>query len=136
MVGRLRIAMAATSTSGVLPIVDYQLAIGNQTQLLAQFQKSTTTNADLAAYQAGVAKVTTVDQFLNNSKVLNVALTAYGMQDLISQKGLLKQLLTQDPSGSTALAQKFGRQNYIAFAQAYWSLSKDGGAGLQSATSI
>src|SRR5262249_33209066 len=73
---------------------------------------------------------------LNNSKVLNVALTAYGMQDLISQKGLLKQLLTQNPTSSTALAQKFGKQNYIAFAQAYWSLSTDGGAGLQSAASI
>lgn len=128
--------MATAPTSLGLPIVDYQLATTNQAQLLAQFQKSSTTNANIAAYQAGVTKITTVDQFLNNYKVLNVALTAYGMQDVISQKGLLKQLLTQDPSGSTSLAQKFGKASYLAFARAYWSLSTDGGAGLQSAASL
>src|SRR6185295_485166 len=127
--------MSNASSLG-LPIVDYQLATTNQAQLLAQFQKSSTTSAEIAAYQAGVTKITTVDQFLNNYKVLNVALTAYGMQDVISQKGLLKQLLTQDPSGSTSLAQRFGKASYLAFAQAYWSLSKDGGASLSSAASI
>ncbi|MFZ2031404.1 MAG: DUF1217 domain-containing protein [Vitreimonas sp.] len=119
-----------------LPIVDYQLATTNQTQLLAQFQKNSTARADVAAYQTGVAKITTVDQFLKNFKVLNVALTAYGMQDVINQKGLLKQLLTQDPNSTTALAQKFGKANYLAFAQAYWTLSTDGGANLSSAASI
>lgn len=127
--------MSNASSLG-LPIVDYQLATTNQAQLLAQFQKSSTTSADIAAYQAGVAKVTTVDQLLNNYKVLNVALTAYGMQDAINQKGLLKRLLTQDPAATTSLAQKLGKANYVAFAQAYWSLSTDGGAGLSSATSI
>src|SRR5689334_22965021 len=127
--------MASSSPVG-LPIVDYQLATTNQAQLLAQFQKSSTTSADIAAYQAGVAKITTVDQFLANYKVLNVALSAYGMQDAINQKGLLKQLLTQDPTSTTALAQKLGKANYVAFAQAYWSLSTDGGAGLSSAASI
>ena len=127
--------MSNASSLG-LPIVDYQLATTNQAQLLAQFQKSSTTNADIAAYQAGVSKITTVDQFLNNYKVLKVALTAYGMQDVISQKGLLKQLLTQDPSGSKSVAQKFGKASYLAFAQAYWSLSTDGGARISSAASL
>lgn len=126
----------ATSTSFGMPVVDYQLATQNQAQLLAQFQKSSTTSADIAGYQAGVANITTVDQFLNNYKVLNVALTAYGMQDAISQKGLLKQLLTQDPTASTSLAQQLGKANYTEFAQAFWSLSTDGGAGISSAASI
>jgi predicted Fe-Mo cluster-binding NifX family protein len=127
--------MSNASSLG-LPIADYQLATTNQAQLLAQFQKSSTANADIAAYQAGVSKITTVDQFLNNHKVLNVALTAYGMQDAINQKGLLKQLLTQDPTATTALAQKLGKTNYVAFARAFWSLSTDGGAGISSAASI
>ena len=83
----------SNASSFSLPIVDYQLATTNQAQLLAQFQKSSTTSADIAAYQSGVAKITTVDQFLSNYKVLNVALSAFGMQDAIGQKGLLKQLL-------------------------------------------
>lgn len=125
-----------TSSPFGMPVVDYQLATKNQAQFLAQFQKSSTTSADIAAYQTGVSKITTVDQFLNNYKVLNVALTAYGMQDAINQKGLLKQLLTQDPTATTSLAQQLGKANYTAFAQAFWSLSTDGGAGISSATSI
>ena len=127
--------MSTASPIG-LPVVDYQLATANQAQLMAQFLKSSTTNVDIAAYQTGAAKITTVDQFLNNYKVLNVALTAYGMQDAINQKGLLKQLLTQDPTQTTSLAQHLGKANYVAFAQAYWSLSTDGGVGLSSAASI
>ncbi|MBS0385191.1 MAG: DUF1217 domain-containing protein [Proteobacteria bacterium] len=128
--------MTASIPSVGMPIVDYQLATANQAQLMAQFQKSSTTRADIAAYQTGVAKITTVDQFLNNYKVLKVALTAYGMQDMISQKGLLKQLLTQDPTSSTSVAQRLGKQNWIAFAQAYSPLTTDGGATLQSPDSV
>jgi uncharacterized protein DUF1217 len=128
--------MTAAAPSLGLPIVDYQLAIANQAQLQAQFEKSTTTSADIAGYQAGVSKIKTVDALLNNYKVLNVALTAYGMQDAINQKGLLKQLLTQDPTQKTSLAQRLGKANYLAFAQAYRSLSTDGGVGLSSAASI
>ena len=113
---------------------DRRLSIGdpNQAQLQAQFEKSTTTNADIAGYLAGVSKITNVDAFLNNYKVLKVALTAYGMEDAINQKGLLKQLLTIDPTQKTALGQRLGKANYLAFAQAYWSLSTDGGAAFRA----
>ncbi|MBI3438054.1 MAG: DUF1217 domain-containing protein [Proteobacteria bacterium] len=128
--------MAASNPVSGMPVVDYQLATKNQAQLQAQFERSATTSADIAAYQSGASKITSVDQLLNTYKVLNVALTAYGMQDAIGQKGLLRQLLTQDPGAPTSLAQKLGKANYTAFAQAFWSLSTDGGAGISSAASI
>jgi hypothetical protein len=126
----------SSTYSATLPIVDYKIASANQDQLMAQFQRTPDYTQGVADYQAGVSKITTVDQFLNNYKVLKVALAAYGMSDQISSKGLLKELLTENPSGSTALAQRMGNQSYLAFAQAYWSLSEDGGAGLQSPASI
>ena len=119
-----------------LPIVDYKIAIASQPELLAQFQRVAKTDKDLAAYQAGVAKITTVDQFLADYKTLKTALTAYGLEDMINQKGMLKKLLTEDPTGSKSVAQRLGNQKYIAFAKAYWSLSTDGGVGLQSAASV
>jgi hypothetical protein len=128
--------MSAAASSIGLPIVDYQLATANQAQLMAQFLRTPQYAQDLAAYQAGVGKITTVDQFLNNYKVLKVALAAYNMQDIIDQKGLLKKLLTQDPTNTSSLVQKLGKPNYVSFARAFWSLSSDGGAGLNSAASI
>jgi hypothetical protein len=127
--------MSASTTSLGLPIVDYQLATKNQAQLMTQFLRTPQYSQDIAGYQAGVGKITTVDQFLNNYNVLKVALTAYNMQDIIDQKGVLKQLLTQDPTQNTSLVQSLGKPNYVAFALQFRSLSSDGGAGLQSATS-
>jgi len=128
--------LSNTYSVGSLPIVDYKVATANQDQLMAQFQRSPDYVQGVANYQAGVAKITTVDQFLNNYNVLKVALAAYGMSDQISAKGILKELLTEDPSASTSLAQRMGNQSFIAFAQAYSSLNTDGGAGLQSPAGV
>jgi hypothetical protein len=120
----------------VLSVVDYKLATANQDQLMAQYQRSPDYKQSVAQYQAGVSKITTVDQFLNNYNVLKVALQAYGMSDQISSKGLLKQLLTTDPDSADSVAQKLGNQKWIAFAKAYHSLATDGGASLQSPSSV
>jgi hypothetical protein len=122
--------------TSVLSIVDYKLATANQDQLMAQYQRSPDYKQSVAAYQTGVSKITTVDQFLNNYNVLKVALAAYGMSDEISAKGLLQQLITQDPTSADSVAQRMGNQKWIAFAQAFHSLSTDGGAALQSPSGI
>ncbi|MES1198358.1 MAG: DUF1217 domain-containing protein [Pseudomonadota bacterium] len=119
-----------------LPIVDYQVATANQTTLMAQFQRTPSYTQAVTNYQTAVSKITTVDQFLGDYKTLQFALNAYGMGDIIDQKGVLKQLLTQNPTSSDSLAQKLGNQKYIAFAKAFWSLSTDGGAGISSQASI
>lgn len=103
---------------------------------MAQYQRTPDYKQSVAAYQAGVAKITTVDQFLNNSNVLKVALTAYGMSDQVSSKGLLRQLITQDPEGASSVAQRLGNQKWIAFSRAFHSLATDKGAALQSPSSI
>ena len=88
-----RSARVSNSYSVAMPTADYKLAIANQDQLMAQYQRTADYKQSVAGYQAGVSKITTVDQFLNNYSVLKVALQAYGMSDQISSKGLLKQLL-------------------------------------------
>ncbi|MFT3729230.1 MAG: DUF1217 domain-containing protein [Terricaulis sp.] len=122
--------------ASVLSAVDYKLATANQDQLMAQYQRTADYKTSVAQYQAGVAKITTVDQFLNNYNVLKVALQAYGMSDQITSKGLLKQLLTTDPDSAQSVAQKLGNQKWIAFAKAYHSLATDGGVALQSPSGV
>jgi Protein of unknown function (DUF1217) len=118
------------------PIVDYKVATSDQSQLLAQFQKSPQYAQDVANFRAGIGKVTSVDTLLGNYNVLKFVLSAYDMSDAIDEKGLLKQLLSEDPSQSTSLAQQLGSQKYTRFAQDLWSLSSDDGLSIGNPLNI
>jgi hypothetical protein len=118
------------------PIVDYKLAVANQAQLLAQFKKSPSYTQAVNYYQANIAKVGSVDDLLKNRQLLTVALSAFQLEGDINNTGIIKKLLTQDPSQTTSLANQLLDPRYLAFAKAFWSLSTDGGASIQTATSI
>src|SRR5690349_15868462 len=93
--------------SGIgLPIVDYQLAVKNQAQLLAQFQKTPAFAQYQSYYQANIGSVKTPQDLLNNPKLLYVALSAFQLEDDAGETGIIRDLLTQDPTDSNSLAQK------------------------------
>src|SRR5260221_10803069 len=119
-----------------VPIVDYTLAVKNQDHLLAQFQKSPGYAQAVAYYQANIGKVTSVDALLKDRKLLTVALSAFQLESQVDAKGILRKLLTQDPTAKTSLAQQLLDPRYKQFAQAFAGLRSDGGAGVQNPNSI
>jgi len=123
------------SSIGV-PIVDYTLAVKNQDQLLAQFQKSPGYAQSVAYYQANIGKVTSVDALLNDRKLLTVALSAFQLESQVDAKGILRKLLTQDPTATTSLAQQLLDPRFKQFAFAFAGLRSDGGASVQNPNSI
>jgi hypothetical protein len=118
------------------PIVDYKLAVANQAQLLAQFKKTPSYTQAVGYYQANIGKVTSVDDLLKNRKLLTVALSAFQLEGDINNTGLVKKLLSQDPSDPKSLANQLLDPRYRSFAQTFWSLSTDHGASIHTATSI
>jgi hypothetical protein len=123
------------STLGV-PIVDYSLAVKNQANLMAQFQKWPSYAQSVTYYRDNIAKVTSVDDLLNNRKLLTVALSAFQLEGSIDQQGLLRKLLTQDPTATGSLAQQLLDPRFKQFAQAFAGLRSDGGTSVQNPTSI
>jgi hypothetical protein len=123
------------STIGV-PIVDYSLAVKNQANLMAQFQKWPSYAQSVAYYRDNITKVTSVDDLLNNRKLLTVALSAFQLEGSIDQKGILRKLLTQDPTATGSLASQLLDPRYKQFAQAFAGLRSDGGASVETPTSI
>jgi hypothetical protein len=119
-----------------VPIVDYTLAVKNQDQLLTQFQKSPGYAQAVAYYQANIGKVTSVDALLNDRKLLTVALSAFQLESEVDATGLLRKLLTQDPTAKTSLAQQLLDPRFKQFAQAFAGLRSDGGASVQNPNSI
>jgi hypothetical protein len=80
-------------------------ANGQETSLINYFQK-----------HAG--GITSPSALLGNYKALTIVLGAFGLSGSINDTALLKQLMTQDPTSKTSLAQKLGNAKYLSFANA------------------
>jgi len=72
-----------------------------------------------AYYKANIGKVQTVDQFVDNYRLLSYALQAYGLGDQINNTALIKQVLEQGTSTPHALANTLPNANWKAFANAF-----------------
>jgi len=103
-----------------------------------QVNKGATAADDAAYYQANIGNVTSVDALINNKRLLNYALTAYGLDPNITSDATLKQVLTSDLSDPDSRANQLPNAAYRAFASAF-SFNADGsvnGASVQSSDQI
>jgi hypothetical protein len=87
-------------------------------------------------YQANIAKVKTIDDFLKNARLFNYAMTAFGLADKIDAKGLMRKVLQQGVSGSSALANKLNDPRIKAFASAFDFAAHGEGATSTTETQI
>jgi hypothetical protein len=97
------------------------LADGKNEQALAtKWAKSNgQVQSDVAYFQSKASTLTSVDALMKNYRALKVVLGAYNVPGLLSYPGLVRQLLTQDPSVSSSTAQKIGNASYLNFARAF-----------------
>jgi hypothetical protein len=96
---------------------------------LGRYQTMTAADPTVAQatkyFQANIGKITSADQFVNNSRLFNYAMTAFGLSDMTYAKSLMTQVLQQGTSSSTALANKLNNPKILAFAQAF-NFAQDG----------
>ncbi|MFH7811817.1 MULTISPECIES: DUF1217 domain-containing protein [Acetobacter] len=99
------------------------------TSIVNEYQTDTNNSlqSDLATFNNAAPAITTASALLANTAVLNVVLSAYGMDALEGDTSILTALLTQDPSSSTSLAQTSGNAAWQLFANAFQDMGKNGG---------
>ncbi len=74
---------------------------------------------DTAYYQANIGKVKTVDDFLKNPRLYTYALTTYGLEDAIPNRGFIRKVLTSDTTDPKSFVNKLNDTRYRAFAAAF-----------------
>lgn len=99
-----------------------------------QVKKGTTAADDTAYYQANIGNVASVDELINNKRLLSYALTAYGIDPSIASDAAIKQVLTSDLSDPDSVANQLPNA-YQALAAAF-SFNTDGSINGSSAQSI
>ncbi|HEY8162447.1 MAG TPA: DUF1217 domain-containing protein [Methylocystis sp.] len=70
-------------------------------------------------FQDNIGKVKTADDLINNPRLFNYAMDAFGLSDMTYAKGLMKQVLQQGVTSNKALAHTLNNPNILAFAQAF-----------------
>jgi hypothetical protein len=70
-------------------------------------------------FQDNIGNVKSADDFLNNARLFDYAMTAFGLGDMTYAKGLIKQVLQQGVTGSANLAHTLNNGNILAFAKAF-----------------
>jgi hypothetical protein len=83
------------------------------------FDNSPVLQRDTDYFTANIGKVTSADQLVADPKLLEVALGAFGLGDQTNSTYLIKQVLTQGSTSSTALANQLTDKRYLALAQAF-----------------
>ena len=90
---------------------------------LARYQTMTADDPTVAQatkyYQANIGSITTPAQFVNNSRIFNYAMNAFGLGDMTYAKSLIQKVLEQGTSSSTALANTLNNPKILALAQAF-----------------
>jgi hypothetical protein len=117
--GREKERPEMSGTTGLSSIQLYTQYAANETKYATASVAANAQSTALIDYFKQVApSLTTPQALLGNYKALTVVLGAFGLQDKIDDTAILKQLLTQDPSSKTSLAQQLGSAKYQLFAQA------------------
>lgn len=120
--------------SGVSGLTQYLLANRDLAKATEDYTKgSPTYQRAVDAFRTALPKIASVDDLLGNRQALTVALGAFGLEDEVDAKALVKKILTEDPSASTSLVNRLAETRWKQFAAAFGSLATDGGAAINAA---
>jgi hypothetical protein len=86
---------------------------------LKRVSSQTQVTNDQAYYQENIGKVKSVDEFLDNYRLYNFAMTAYGLGEMAYAKAFMKQVLESDLSDDNSFANRLTDERYTNFAAAF-----------------
>ncbi len=109
------------------------------TQNLARYQSMTAAEPAVktatAYYEANIGKVTSIQDFVGNYRLLSYALDAYGLGDQINAKALIAKVLEGGVSDPKSLANTLSDSRWKAFATAF-NFVGGGASSVSSASAV
>jgi hypothetical protein len=109
------------------------------TQNLARYQAMTeaepAVKSATAYYEANIGKVASIQDFVDNYRLLSYALDAYGLGDQAHNTALIKKVLEGGVSNPKSLANTLSDSRWKAFAMAFDFLGK-GASSVSSANAV
>lgn len=86
---------------------------------LDSFSKSPVLQRDADYFAENIGNVKTVDDLVNDYRLLSVALGAFGLEDQVDMKALVKKVLQDGTTADDALSSKLGDDRWISFSESF-----------------
>ncbi|WP_425092237.1 DUF1217 domain-containing protein [Tropicimonas sp. S265A] len=96
------------------------------------FEKSPIRQRDLEYFRNNIASVTSVDEFVEDTRLMRVALGAFGLEADVGNRAFIKTLILEGTEESGALANRLADKRYLEFAEAFTVKKVSGGAPFTS----
>jgi hypothetical protein len=97
----------------------YQMISSNMARTTTQVEDEPVVQRETQYYLANIGNVKTVDDFINNPRLFNYAMKAYGLGDMTYAKAFMTKVLTEGVSDSDSFANQLTDPRYKAFAEAF-----------------
>ncbi len=97
----------------------YLTIANNMNRWLAATAQSPSVAVATKYFEENIGKVQSAGDLINNPRLFDYAMTAFGLGDMSYAKGLMKEVLAQGISSSKALANTLPNPNIRAFAKAF-----------------
>jgi hypothetical protein len=97
----------------------YNVLSRTMTATLARTAKEPSVQRETAYYQSKVSSIKTVDDFVNDTRVLTYALKAWGLEDMSYAKGLIKKVLEGGLDDPRSLGNTLSSGRFKEFASVF-----------------
>jgi hypothetical protein len=99
--------------------LSYQLYTRDMPKTLDRIAADPVVKRDAEYYRANIHKVSTIDEFMDDYRLYSYAMKAYGLEEQIPSRALIKKVLESDLSDKTSIANKLSDERYRTFAAAF-----------------
>lgn len=99
--------------------LSYNLVTRDLNASLNRVAKQTDVSREADYYKANISKVKSVDDFMNDDRLYNYAMKAYGLEDMAYAKAFMRKVLESDLSDSDSFANKLTDTRYKDFAASF-----------------
>lgn len=97
----------------------YTMVTRDLSRSLKAVEKQPAVQREVDYYMATVGSIKTVDQFVSNRRIMNFAMSAYGLEDMSYAKAFVRKILNEGHDDSAAFVNKLADKRYLEFAKAF-----------------
>jgi hypothetical protein len=100
-------------------VARYQQIVRNVDRTLGTLSQRADVKRESGYYLANIRNVKSADELLNNDRLYNFAMTAFGLKDMIYGKAFMRKVLTEGVDGPRSFALQLSDPRFRDFAEAF-----------------
>lgn len=99
--------------------LNFRLIADNLDRTLALTAAQAPVKLESEYYKERIGSITSIDEFLEDTRVFRFAMTAFGLEDLAFAKGYLRKILEEGVSDPQSLANRLNDPRFVEFASVF-----------------